>query len=182
MDVKCIIGSDNGKGSWGHRGWPWLAAPWTPAGNIGAESSRPTSCSHWEAGCDFVIACLPLAVGGQNIDINKQIMRAQGASKLCTLIEARAAEFNHVNAVTAFRALLQSRRDGEPRGVVERALQTLEAAALRTIETFWAREVANTLHIIAKTRYRPWDRALIPNLEGPAEAVAGTFNAVVIQV
>jgi hypothetical protein len=32
----------------------------------------------------------------QNIDINKQIMRAQGASELCTLIEAHVAEFNHV--------------------------------------------------------------------------------------
>ena len=49
------------------------------------------------------------------------------------------------NVVTAFRALLQSRREGGPRGVVERALQALEAAALRTIETFGTREVANTL-------------------------------------
>ena len=57
----------------------------------------------------------------RNIDINKQIMGAQGASELCTLIEARVAEFNHVNVATAFRTLLQSRRDGGPRGVVERA-------------------------------------------------------------
>ena len=32
----------------------------------------------------------------RNIDINKQIMRAQGASELCTLIETRVAEFNQV--------------------------------------------------------------------------------------
>ena len=32
----------------------------------------------------------------RNIDINKQIMRAQGASELCTLIETRMAEFNQV--------------------------------------------------------------------------------------
>ena len=52
IDVNGIlIGSDNGKESWGHRGWPWLAAPWTPAGSVLAERSRPTSCSHWEAGC-----------------------------------------------------------------------------------------------------------------------------------
>jgi hypothetical protein len=31
-----------------------------------------------------------------NIDINKQIMGARGASELCILIEARVAEFNHV--------------------------------------------------------------------------------------
>jgi hypothetical protein len=33
----------------------------------------------------------------RSIDINKQIMGARGASELCTLIEARVAEFNHVN-------------------------------------------------------------------------------------
>ena len=60
---------------------------------------------------------------------------------------------------------------------MERALQTLEAAALRTIETFGTREVANTLHIMAKTRYRPWDQTLVPKLEGRAEALAGTFSA-----
>jgi hypothetical protein len=76
-----------------------------------------------------------------NIDINKQIMGARGASELCSLVEARAAEFNHVNIATAFRTLLQGRCDGGPRGVVERALQELEAAALRTIETFNAQEV-----------------------------------------
>ena len=104
-------------------------------------------------------------------------MGAQGASELCTLIETRVAEFNHVNVSTAFRTLLQGRRDGGPRGVVERALQALKAAALRTIETFGAQGVSNTLHIMAKSRYRPWDRTLIPELEGRAEALAGTFNA-----
>ena len=59
---------------------------------------------------------------------------------------------------------------------MERALQALEATALRTIETFNAQNVANTLHIMAKTCYRPWDRTLVPELEGRAEALAGTFN------
>jgi len=85
----------------------------------------------------------------RNIDINKQIMRAQGVSELCTLIETRVAEFNHVNVSTAFRTLLQAPRDGGPRGVVERALQALEAAALRTIDAFGAQHVSNTLHIMA---------------------------------
>jgi hypothetical protein len=31
--------------------------------------------------------------------------------------------------------------------------------------------------IMAKTRYRPWDPALVPKLERRAEALAGTFNA-----
>ena len=104
-------------------------------------------------------------------------MRAQGASELCTLIEARVAEFGHVNVATALRALLQARRDGVPRKVVERALQALEAAALRTIDAFGAQQICNTLHIMAKTRYRPWDLTLVPELEGRAEALAGTFNA-----
>jgi hypothetical protein len=60
---------------------------------------------------------------------------------------------------------------------VERALQALEAAALRTIDAFGAQEVSNTLHIMAKSRYRPWDRTLLPELEGRAEALAGTFMA-----
>jgi hypothetical protein len=78
---------------------------------------------------------------------------------------------------TAFRALLQSRHDGWPCGVVERALQALEAASLRRIQTFEAQHVANTLHIMAKTRYSPWDPALVPKLEGQAEALAGSLNA-----
>ena len=95
---------------------------------------------------------------------------------MCTLIEARTAKFNPVNVATTFRTLLQSLRDGGPRRVVERALQSMEAAALRTIDTFGAQEVSNNLHIIVKTRYSPWDRTLIPELEGRTEAVAGTFN------
>jgi hypothetical protein len=111
------------------------------------------------------------------MDINRQMMGAQGASKLCILIEASVAEFNPVNVATALRALLQARCDGVPHGVVERALQALEAAALRTIDAFGAQEVSNTLHIIAKSRYRPWDQTLVPKLDGQAEALAGTFNA-----
>ena len=67
-----------------------------------------------------------------------------------------------MNVGTAFRKLLQSRR--------------LEAAALRTIDAFEAQQVANILHIIAKTRYSPRDQSLVPQLEGRAEALAGTFN------
>ena len=48
--------------------------------------------------------------------------------------------------------------------------------SVRTIENFGAQGISNTLHIMAKTCYRPWDRPLIPELEGRAEALAGTFN------
>ena len=60
---------------------------------------------------------------------------------------------------------------------MERALQALEAAALRTIDAFEAQGVSIAMHIMAKTRYRPWDQTLVPHLEGRAEALAGTFNA-----
>ena len=78
---------------------------------------------------------------------------------------------------TAFRALLQARHDGVPRGVVERALQALEAAALRTIDAFEAQQIANTLHIMAKSRYHPWNQNLVSKLDRRAEALAGSFNA-----
>ena len=117
----------------------------------------------------------------RNVEINKQISVCENACEdsgdLCALIDVHAAEFNDVNVVTAFRKLLQSRREGLPSGVLERALQALEAAALRTIDAFGARLVANILHIIAKARYSPNDQSLVPQLEGRAEALAGTFNA-----
>jgi hypothetical protein len=80
------------------------------------------------------------------------------------------------NVATAFRKLLQSRRDGVPRGVVERALQALEAAALRRMDAFEAQSVCRILHIMAKPGYRPWE-TLVPKLEGRADALAGTFSA-----
>jgi len=130
----------------------------------------------------------PLARGGggggekspdlkRSIDINKQILGARCASELCTLVKTSVAEFNHVNVSTAFRTLLQGRHDGGLRGVVQHALQTLEAAARRTIDSFQAQEVANILHIIAKTRYSPMDQSLVPQLEGRAEAVCWTFKS-----
>ncbi len=59
--------------------------------------------------------------------------------------------------------------------MVERALQTLEAAALRRMDAFEAQHVTITLHSIAKTHYRPLDLSLVPALE--RRAVAGTFKA-----
>ena len=111
------------------------------------------------------------------MQLNRHILYCGSTGELCELIEAHAEEFNAVNVATAFRKLLQSRRNDVPRGVVERALQAIESAALRKMDAFEAQAVANTLHIMAKTRYRPWDRSLVPELEGRAEALACTFNA-----
>ena len=96
--------------------------------------------------------------------------------EVCELIVERAADFNHVNVATALRTVLQSRRDGVPHQLVEKAQHALEAAALRMIDEFEAHQVASTLHIMAKTHYRPWDPSLVPALEVRAEAVADTFN------
>ena len=112
-----------------------------------------------------------------NMQLNRHILDCGSTGELCELIEAHAEEFNVVNVATAFRKLLQSRRNGVPRGVVEQALKALEAAALRSMDAFQGRELSNILHIMAKKRYRPWDPALVPKLEGQAEAGAGTFNA-----
>jgi hypothetical protein len=78
--------------------------------------------------------------------LNSHILDCGSTGELCELIEAHAEEFDAVNVATAFRKLLQSRRDGMPRGVVEGALQALEAAALRRMDAFEAQEVSSTLH------------------------------------
>ena len=73
-----------------------------------------------------------------NIDINKQITR-DGVRALCTLIETRVGEFNHINVATAFRKLLlplQDRRDGASRGEVAQALSSLEQSALLNMDSF----------------------------------------------
>ena len=99
-----------------------------------------------------------------NIEINKQITGCGGARDLCALIEVRAAEFNHVNLATAFRKLLQSRRDGVTRDV-ERALQALDESALKNIEEFKNQALANTLHAMAKGQYTPANPLLLDALE-----------------
>ena len=67
--------------------------------------------------------------------INTRITRSEDASEVCDIVEACAAEFNHLNVATAFRKLLlaqlsragpsRAKRDGS-RVRVESALQTLE--------------------------------------------------------
>ena len=113
-----------------------------------------------------------------NVEINKQITR-DGVRALCTLIETRVGEFNHVNVATAFRKLLplQDRRDGASRGEVEQALRSLELSALQNIEDFGSQQIANTLHAMAKSRYRLSDRSVLAALERRAEALVSTFNA-----
>ena len=116
--------------------------------------------------------------GGQgaaryNIQLNQQIAACESTREVCSLIEEHAAAFNHVNVATAFRKLLQAPRAGMPRGVVEHSLEALEQRALQTMEDFGPQAIANTLHMMAKKRYRPANTALLPALEGRLRAVAG---------
>jgi len=77
---------------------------------------------------------------------------------------------------TAFRILLQSRRDEVPRGDVEQALQALEEAVLRTINVFGTQELANIMHAMAKAHYTPTNPLVLGPLEQHTEALADTFN------
>ena len=108
-----------------------------------------------------------------SFELNKQITKSGATRELCTLIQAHSSAFNHVNVATAFRKLLQAPRAGMPRGVVEHSLEALEQRALQTMEDFGPQAIGNTLHMMAKKRYRPANAALLPALEGRLRAVAG---------
>ena len=90
-----------------------------------------------------------------NIELNQQITRLGSAGELCELIEARSAEFDHVNLSTAFRKLLSAGRAGVHPTARSTALHKLEECAMSKMADFGSREIANTLHIVAKTRHRP---------------------------
>jgi len=101
-------------------------------------------------------------------------MAFKGAGELCTCIEAKAADFNYVNVTTAFRQLLKMARQA---GVRQSALQVLEDVMMRKMGDFGPREVASTLHIMAKARYRPKNRALLPALDMQVEKVVREYDA-----
>jgi len=96
-----------------------------------------------------------------HILLNKAIMAAAktgSLSELCDLVEHRWPEFNPVNAATAYKWLLLMRSS---RGAREQPLNLksafliLESALLEQhVEVLGARECANVLHAMAKTRRR----------------------------
>jgi hypothetical protein len=97
----------------------------------------------------------------RNNEINQQIMAAQPLNLTsCHADRARKAEFDH-HMATAFRKLLQSRRDSVPHGVVERALQALEESALEKIEDFQSKQLATTLHAMPKAATIPLTREFL---------------------
>jgi hypothetical protein len=78
---------------------------------------------------------------------------------------------------TAFKNVLHSRRDGVPRGVMERALQALEESALQNMDAFEPQQLSTTLHAMAKFRYRPFNPRFLEALEQQTFAMTGRFNA-----
>ncbi len=57
---------------------------------------------------------------------------------------------------------------------MQKALDILEKAALRVMQTFQPQQIANILHIMAKKRRKT---CLLPELERWAEAVSGEFKS-----
>ena len=101
-------------------------------------------------------------------------MRISDTRELCDFVSTHAAEFNHVNVSTAFRQVLK--RQGIPPKSLTQALQTLEESALQKMQDFEAQHIANTLHIMAKQRYKSTGPLLLA-LERRAEAISGEFNS-----
>ena len=111
------------------------------------------------------------------IELNRKISACGSAGEVCACIEAAAAGFNYVNVATAFRKLLTAKPAGVPHGVMGSAKRKLEEAALGTMADFQAQETSNTLHVIAKTRYRPMNHDLLPALDQKVEEVARECNS-----
>ena len=111
------------------------------------------------------------------IELNQQITRLGSAGELCELIEARSAEFNHVNVSTAFRKLLSAGRAGVHPTARSTALHKLEKCAMSTMADSNSQGVANILHIVAKTRHRPSNHEFLATLDARVEEVARECNS-----
>jgi hypothetical protein len=105
-------------------------------------------------------------------------MRISDTRELCDFVSTHAAEFDQVNVATAFRQVLKklNPEKGIPPKSLKQALQTLEGSALQNMQDFGAQQIANTLHIMAKQRYRATGPLLLA-LERRAEAISGEFNS-----
>jgi hypothetical protein len=119
-----------------------------------------------------------------HLALNRIILSYNNPAALTALVAARAADFNHVNVATALRLMMMAqnrdrRSDAQqdlPHHASQDALQTLEECALRKMGEFEAREVANLLHAMAKTGYRPAQSSLLAELERRVELKASNFT------
>ena len=100
-------------------------------------------------------------------------MRISDTTELCGFVSTHAAEFNHVNVATAFRQVLKK---GIPPKSLAQVLQTLEESAMQKMQDFGAKQIASTLHIMAKQRYKATGPLLLA-LERRGEAISAEFNS-----
>ena len=125
----------------------------------------------------------------KHIKLNQDLIAAakSGDSELYVLVMERLQDFNAVNAATAYQKLLLMRIARDTRrqqdaglgrhSARDEVLAILEPVLCKQhIPMFGARECANTLHTLAKTRHRPPCVLVLCALEARALAVLGDFN------
>ena len=88
-------------------------------------------------------------------NLNKQILISD-TETFCDIIKTRAADFDHVNVATALRKALEAPRHSVPRDI----MGILEESYLRNMQNFEPRNLSNSVHTMAKKKYRPQDRLL----------------------
>jgi hypothetical protein len=79
------------------------------------------------------------------------------------------------NVATAFRQVLTKPLGIHPQSLAQ-ALQSLEGSALQNMQDFGSQQIANTLHIMAKQRYKTTGSLLLA-MERRSEAISGQFNS-----
>jgi hypothetical protein len=114
-----------------------------------------------------------------NIELNRQMLASTDANVLCDIVASNATDFNAANVATALRKVLLLPRKlvamKKLDETVEKALQTLEGCALRSIQEFEPKGLSCTLHIMAKTKYS--NITLLHALVRRTEETAADFHA-----
>jgi hypothetical protein len=151
----------------------------TGTGKAGIESTRDiqiVACSAAETTTEIEAGNMAVreTEGTLNAKAQQGIQHSYAKAQQAMHRDEQADYENHVNVATAFRQVLKKPR-GIPPKVLAQALQTLEESALQNMQDFRAQQIANTLHIIAKQRYKATGPLLLA-LQRRAESISGEFN------
>ena len=124
-------------------------------------------------------------VSARHRELNTHITGAADEEALCGIVLGAHDEFNAVNAATAYRKLIlrdygrgQSRGYGarQPSALGARCCETLEETLTKQMHDCEARQCANILHALAKSR-RKAGAGMLSALTSQIEAVARDFNS-----
>ena len=124
-------------------------------------------------------------VSARHRELNTHITGAADEEALCGIVLGAHHEFNAVNAATAYRKLMlqnygrgQSRGSGtrQPSALRSRCCVTLEETLTKQMHDCGARECANILHALAKSR-RKCSAGMLTALTSQIDAVARDFEA-----